>query len=107
MQTETIQSTVSLIIQDISVNRLELSRLMAAAVVNQQFCHLLLEDPEQAIDKGYQGERFNFTKQERDLISSIRADSLADLANKLMCTLNEQHHYSLKRPVQLAANFGY
>jgi hypothetical protein len=107
MQTETIQSTVSLVIQDISVNRLELSRLMAAAVVNQQFCNLLLDNPEQALDNGYQGERFIFTKQERDLILSIRADSLADLADKLARTLNEQHHYGMKHPVRLMANLGY
>ena len=107
MQTETIQSSISLVIQDISLNRLEMSRLMAAAVVNQQFCHLLLEDPEQALDIGYQGERFIFTKQERDLILSIRSDSLADLADKLVTTMNEQHHYSKNSPVQLSTNSGY
>ena len=35
-----------------------LSRLMAAAVINQDFRELLLSDPERALAQGYGGEQF-------------------------------------------------
>jgi hypothetical protein len=60
-----------------------LSRMFAAAVVNQQFCELLLNDPQEALQRGYLGEVFTLTKHERDLIISIRARSLADLAREV------------------------
>jgi hypothetical protein len=69
---------------------LELSRLLAAAVINHQFCHMLLDDPEAALQRGYQGEAFLFSDEERALIISIRADSLTDLAYQLIRTLDEQ-----------------
>jgi hypothetical protein len=60
-----------------------LSRLFAAAVVNQQFCEMLLTNPQEALRKGYLGETFMLTKTERELIISIRARSLADLAREI------------------------
>jgi hypothetical protein len=92
-------------IRGLSSNRLELSRLLAAAVVNPKFCHLLLEDPELALETGFQGETFSFTDEERDLVKSIRADSLAGLANQLTRTFNEP--ILMNRPVQLASSLGY
>jgi len=58
----------------------ELSRVFAAAVVNQQFCDLLLKHPEQALKDGYLGETFLLSREEQDLIVSICAKSLSDLA---------------------------
>jgi hypothetical protein len=92
-------------IRGLSGNRLELSRLLAAAVVNPKFCHLLLEDPELALETGFQGETFSFTDEERDLVKSIRADSLAGLASQLVRTFNE--HIPINRPVQLVSSLGY
>ncbi|MCA2000668.1 MAG: hypothetical protein LDL51_02260 [Chloroflexi bacterium] len=60
-----------------------LSRVFAAAVVNRQFCDMLLRDPSIALQKGYLGESFSLSKEEKDLIVSIRADSLADLARQV------------------------
>ena len=60
-----------------------LSRVFAAAVVNKQFCDMLLSDPHQALQKGYLGENFSLSKEEQDLIVSIRARSLPDLANQV------------------------
>ena len=60
-----------------------LSQVFAAAVVNQQFCDLLLQDPSIAIQKGYLGETFSLSKEEQDLITSIRAKSLSDLAKQI------------------------
>ena len=65
----------------------EVSRLLAAAIVNRHFRHLLLSDPIQALDRGYQGENFFFTRSERDLIVSIQANSLQELAEQLVSTL--------------------
>ncbi|MCE7861898.1 MAG: hypothetical protein L6Q49_11250 [Anaerolineales bacterium] len=60
-----------------------LSRVFAAAVVNNQFRDLLLENPREALVKGYLGETFSLTPEESDLIASIRADSLSDLAKQV------------------------
>jgi hypothetical protein len=60
-----------------------LSQVFAAAVVNQQFCDLLLQDPSIALQKGYLGETFSLSKEEQDLITSIRAKSLSDLAKQV------------------------
>jgi hypothetical protein len=69
---------------------MELSRLLAAAVISPRFCDLLLKDPQAALERGYQGETFCFSQGQRDLILSIRSDSLADLACKCWRTFNEE-----------------
>jgi hypothetical protein len=63
-----------------SSNASGLNQLFAAAVVNQQFCNLLLNDPRSALSQGYLGDKFNLTLEEQALILSIQARSLADLA---------------------------
>ena len=65
-----------------------LNRVIAAAVVNRQFCDMLLKDPRAALQKGYLGETFTITAEERALIVSIRAESLSDLAKQLYGTNN-------------------
>lgn len=61
----------------------ELSRLLTAAVVNQDFCKLLLANPAMALATGYNGEPFDLAADEQELISSIRATTLADFATQL------------------------
>ena len=61
-----------------------LNRLVAAAVVNQNFCRLLLSKPAQALAKGYQGEEFMLDHAEADLVLSIRATDLTDFARQLV-----------------------
>ncbi|MHB8776882.1 MAG: hypothetical protein ACYC6R_03845 [Anaerolineales bacterium] len=68
-----------------------ISRVFAAAVVNQQFCSMLLQDPQIAIQKGYLGETFSLSREERDLIVSIRANSLADLAKQVTRSLSNNY----------------
>jgi hypothetical protein len=60
-----------------------LSRLLTAAVVNQRFRHLLLTNPETALASGYNGESFSLANEEKDLVLSIHAISLADFATQL------------------------
>jgi hypothetical protein len=76
---------------------MELSRLMAAAVVSPKFCNMLLKDPVGAIKYGYEGEKFSFSNGERDLILSIRSNSLADLAGQLSRTFDENLHINVKK----------
>ncbi|HMQ51663.1 MAG TPA: hypothetical protein PKE64_06950 [Anaerolineae bacterium] len=68
-----------------------LSRLVMAAVVNQTFCQLLLNDPAQALEVGYSGETFQLTHDERRTVLSIRATSLADFASQLLAAENDNH----------------
>jgi hypothetical protein len=65
-----------------------LSRMFAAAVVNQQFCEMLLNNPREALRKGYLGETFALTQTESELVMSIRAKSLSDLARQVNRSLN-------------------
>jgi len=60
-----------------------LHRLFAAAVVNDQFRETLLNKPDEALTHGYLGQSFSLTDQEREIIHSIRADTLTDLAQKV------------------------
>jgi len=107
IETRIYNPPISLFTRSLSDGRLELSRLLAAAVINPEFCHILLDNPEQALKSGFQGEDFLFTEEERDLILSIRAASLADLANQLARTFNEHLHIHINHPVQPTVVFGY
>ena len=107
IETKIYNPPISLISRSLSDGRLELSRLLAAAVINPEFCHLLLDDPELALKIGFQGEDFLFTEEERELIVSIRAASLADLASQLARTFTEHLHIKISRPSHLRAAFGY
>ena len=64
-----------------------LSRVFAAAVVNKQFRDMLLHEPSIALQNGYLGETFSLSKEEEDLIISIRANSLPDLAKQITRSL--------------------
>ena len=70
-----------------------LRKIFAAALVSKQFCQQLLRDPIRALQNGYMGEVFTITEDEKDLIVSIQANSLADLAsqvNEILEINNEQ-----------------
>jgi len=62
----------------------ELSRLIAAAVVDQRFRELLLENPVAALESNYGSESFHLTPEEKALVLSIQCPtSLADFAEQL------------------------
>jgi hypothetical protein len=63
------------------------SKLFEAAVVNRQFCQLLLSQPEAALQEGYLGNSFGLTLEEQALIVSIQANSLPDLAQQVTAVL--------------------
>lgn len=74
-------------------NGKELSRLITAAVVSHEFCRLLLTDPVTAMSAGYNGQPFHLAMEEKELILSIRATSLADFAKQLTADGNGNGHY--------------
>lgn len=60
-----------------------LGHVFAAAVVSRQFREILLEDPETALQRGYLGEQFELSHEERERLTSVRAHSLADLVKTI------------------------
>jgi hypothetical protein len=72
----------------ISSNGGELSRLINAAVVSQEFRQLLLADPALAVAKGYRGESFHLAAEDQELVLSIQATCLSDFALKLTQSRN-------------------
>jgi len=61
----------------------EYSRLLSAAVINRNFCNMLLSNPSHAINSGYSGEKFNLSKEAEEKINTIHATSLQEFAAKL------------------------
>ena len=84
----TYNNTVSRKLALRSNNSSGLSQVFAAAVVNRQFCDMLLHDPSIALQNGYLGQTFSLSKEEQDLITSIRAKSLSDLAKQINSSLH-------------------
>jgi hypothetical protein len=69
----------------------ELTRLVSAAVVSEEFCHLLLTNPALALAGGYNGTLFQLGVDERNLVLSTRGASLADFVRQLT-TCQENLH---------------
>jgi hypothetical protein len=61
----------------------EINRLLAAAVVSQKFCALLLSDPARAVVQGYAGEQFFLSDEEYALVLTIQGSSLQEFASRL------------------------
>ncbi|MCD4672302.1 MAG: hypothetical protein K8R77_06545 [Anaerolineaceae bacterium] len=71
----------------------EHSRLLTAAVVNDRFRKLLLNNPAQALASGYCGEIFHFPPEEKQRVTAIQASSLSDFAEQLIEHRTPVHHY--------------
>lgn len=61
----------------------ELSRLIAAAVVNKTFCHILLTNPAEALQRGFSTETFELSAAERALVMAIHATDIVDFAQQV------------------------
>jgi hypothetical protein len=90
----TYQNTLSRKFTSRSNSSTGLSQVFAAAVVNRQFCDMLLQNPSIALQRGYLGETFSLSKEEQDLIVSIRANSLADLAKQVNRSLSNNYRFA-------------
>lgn len=64
--------------------RLEFGRVISAAIVNADFCERLLDNPLKALNLGYNGQQFYFSKEELRLLGAINAEDLKDFAAKLL-----------------------
>ena len=73
----------SVAIRDGCLDFSEINRVLAAAVVSQQFCTMLLKDPARAITQGFAGEQFSLSAEEFNLILSIQSSSLQEFAHQL------------------------
>lgn len=107
LETRIFNPPISLLTRRLASECLEVSRLLAAAVINSGFCELLLNNPEAALDRGFQGEDFLFSEEERELILSIRANSLAELAGQLAQTFIGHQHIHTYPLVQPTGNFRF
>jgi len=65
-------------------NFCELNRLLSAAIVSTNFCNMLINNPESALAKGYQGEKFNLSNEEYRWLVSIQATDLPNFASQLL-----------------------
>ena len=70
-------------VSNLSPSQNDLNRLMAAAVIDRDFCKLLLSNPVRAIGQGYCGERFQLPPETQAQLGSINATSLSEFAQKL------------------------
>lgn len=77
-------SVLSLPVAKSPRSSVELNKLFEAAVVSRQFCQLLLNQPEAALQQGYLGNTFDFSAEEKALIISIQAGSLPELAQQVI-----------------------
>jgi hypothetical protein len=69
----------------------DINRLFAAAVIDREFCQLLLTNPYGAIVKGYYGEKFQLSPETTAQLQSIHAASLSDFARQLTTQHNGDH----------------
>jgi len=74
-----------------------LSRLLSAAIVDEEFRERLLSEPLSVIENGYNGESFFLGNQVLEAMVTIKAKNLADFVSKLLMDLDEtQHHAPIK-----------
>ena len=69
--------------QDLRKIHPEFSRILSAAVINRKFREMLLDNPNQAVSRGFNGESFNLSSKEKKELSSLKGLSLADFASQL------------------------
>ena len=60
----------------------EMGRLINAALVDQEFCDLLLRVPSAALEKGFNGRAFLLSARERQFVLTVKATSLINFAEQ-------------------------
>ncbi|MEZ4678633.1 MAG: hypothetical protein R2932_30900 [Caldilineaceae bacterium] len=66
-----------------------INQLLAAAVINKKFRHMLLTNPRAALAAGYQGESFTLSPAEKELVLQIKAATLQEFAEQLVLATTE------------------
>ncbi len=67
------------------------SRVLAAAIINRKFCHLLLTNPTIALTVGYRGESFGLSTAEKELLLQIHATSIREFAHLLLIEIQKHN----------------
>jgi len=67
-----------------------ISRILAAAVINQGFRDLLLTRPAEALAQGYYGEEFALDHNEKNLVLSLQAKDLSEFALQITTYLKDK-----------------
>lgn len=71
-----------------------IGKLVAAAIVDQDFCHRLLADPLAAAHDGFLSETFPLTHEEEVLLLSVQNPlSLSDFAKQVIKNYNTPRRY--------------
>jgi hypothetical protein len=71
-----------------SATKYGMSHLINAALVDQEFCSLLLTNPSDALARGCYGETFDLPHKERHFVLTTRAASLTDFAERWVSIAN-------------------
>ena len=66
--------------QDLREVHPEYSRILSAAVINKGFREKLLKDPARAIARGFNGETFHLTDDEKKQLTALKGLSLSEFA---------------------------
>jgi hypothetical protein len=61
-----------------------LNELLCAAMINRNFCEILITDPSLALSEGYEGHVFNLAPEEYNLVTHIQAINLEDFAEQVL-----------------------
>jgi hypothetical protein len=70
------------LVMTVALEAVEMSKVVAAAIVDEKFRDLLLSNPAAALLNGYNGQTFNLGSEEKEFILSVQAVSLTDFASQ-------------------------
>lgn len=77
--------------KNVAIPNGNISRLVAAAVVDRNLCKLLLTNVPAALARGYDNQPFDLNQAELDLVMSVRSPaSLADFAQQIIINYNQR-----------------
>ena len=83
----------------------ELNSLIATALLDPEFCDLLLSNPAMAVEMNGEQDSFNLSAEDKTLLLSIQAVSLSDLATRIMEYYSQKHNGKL--PSSTNGHTGY
>jgi hypothetical protein len=85
---ETMTKTVLAVPVEEPGDEYGMSHLLNAALVDQEFCKLLLTNPSAALAQGCYGETFNLPYKDKQFILMTRAASLTEFAERWVSFAN-------------------
>ncbi len=83
MITKTLTTPATYTRSQMDSDRSSIRRLLVGAVINTDFCALLLNQPLDAVSTGFGGENFNLSTYGLEAIRGIQANSLSEFIHLL------------------------